>query len=506
MRTPDILRFLLGLKLKKHRFEKGLSLQALSKLSGLSSSYLNEIEKGKKYPKFDKLLLLAKGLKIKIDDLSGQKVDKTWRPLTDFLQSEFFKNFPLETFGMNRGDLYDLMSHNPQKFSSLIATFVGLARHYEMDPQEFSKLALRSFQESKENFFPEIEELADEWCGKLSYTDDGHLEEASLIEVLSEKYDYSIPQTLKQKLPCWPDSGVIFYSGKRPKLLFHEALDRYQRLFHLAKELGFCVLDLTRNDPIEMAFDRGSFIDRQNDLKAFVFACALLWPREVFKKELARLFKKKSFCEETLLSILKKGPFLPEIFIQRMAQIIPQSFGPKNLFYLKVESVPIEQGGPFKVTDEFHLSKLHFPHESRLKQHYCRRWGSLKTLNQWIEEGKTVRPDTTYRGLLKVQKSRVLDSDDVYFCVTLASQRMWDGEFMGAPYSVTLGIAMDQTLKEAVHFLDDPHIPEKKVGQTCETCPIQNCLERVAPSYIYDKKKKREEEEKVLKEFCQRHY
>ena len=64
VKTPELLKFLLGLKLRKLRFEKGLSLQALSQLSGLSSSYLNEIEKGKKYPKVDKLILLAKSLKI----------------------------------------------------------------------------------------------------------------------------------------------------------------------------------------------------------------------------------------------------------------------------------------------------------------------------------------------------------------------------------------------------------------------------------------------------------
>ena len=68
MKTPELLKFLLGLKLRKFRFEKGLSLQGLSKLSGLSSSYLNEIEKGKKYPKVDKLILLAKSLKIRLAD------------------------------------------------------------------------------------------------------------------------------------------------------------------------------------------------------------------------------------------------------------------------------------------------------------------------------------------------------------------------------------------------------------------------------------------------------
>ena len=47
----DYIKLIFGLKLKQIRTEKNLSLFGLSKLSGLSKSYLNEIEKGKKYPK-----------------------------------------------------------------------------------------------------------------------------------------------------------------------------------------------------------------------------------------------------------------------------------------------------------------------------------------------------------------------------------------------------------------------------------------------------------------------
>ena len=505
MKTPDMIKFLLGLKLKKYRFEKGLSLQALSKVSGLSSSYLNEIEKGKKYPKVDKLLLLAKGLKIKMEDLSGPKVDKTWRPLTDFLESDFYKNFPLETFGMNRGDLYDLMSHNPQKFSSLIATFVGLARHYEMEPLEFSKLAFRSYQESKDNHFPGIEKEADEWRSKL-FKDGKTPEVDFLISFLKKNYRYEVLILADNDLPCWPESGVVYIPKKRPKLIFHESLDAPHRLFYLAKELGFCVLGLKREDPFDLSFDRGSFLDRKNELKAFYFACALLWPKDVYSLELKSLFGKKAFCEKSLLSILSKGPFLPEIFIQRMAQIIPQSFGLKNLFYLRMEMPSQSEEEHFKLTDELHLSKLHFPHESRLNQHYCRRWASLSSLKEWISEGKGVKPKTSYYGHLKVQKSRSVDSDQVYFCVSLASQKMWGGKFKGSPYTVTLGLGIDNSLKKNVSFWKDSSVEEKVVGQTCETCSLRDCSDRVVPSQLNDKKRKREKERDGLKDFCQQHF
>ena len=46
----EYIRLIFGLKLKQIRTEKNLSLFGLSKLTNISKSYLNEIEKGKKYP------------------------------------------------------------------------------------------------------------------------------------------------------------------------------------------------------------------------------------------------------------------------------------------------------------------------------------------------------------------------------------------------------------------------------------------------------------------------
>ena len=63
------LQYIIGMKLRNFRQEKGLGLKQLSSLTGLSASYINEIEKGKKYPKAEKIMLLAEGLGVNYDDL-----------------------------------------------------------------------------------------------------------------------------------------------------------------------------------------------------------------------------------------------------------------------------------------------------------------------------------------------------------------------------------------------------------------------------------------------------
>ena len=63
------LRYIIGMKLRSFKQEKGFGLKQLAALTGLSASYINKIEKGKKYPKAEKMMMLAEGLGVEYDDL-----------------------------------------------------------------------------------------------------------------------------------------------------------------------------------------------------------------------------------------------------------------------------------------------------------------------------------------------------------------------------------------------------------------------------------------------------
>jgi transcriptional regulator with XRE-family HTH domain len=83
------------LKLKQIRTDNKLSLFGLSKLSGFSKSYLNEIEDGKKYPKPDKLAILSEKLDVPYDQMLSLKSDKNLAPVGDLLQSKILQEIPL---------------------------------------------------------------------------------------------------------------------------------------------------------------------------------------------------------------------------------------------------------------------------------------------------------------------------------------------------------------------------------------------------------------------------
>ena len=92
----DFIKTVFGLKLRQQRQKKNWSLQDLADKTKLSKSYLNEIENGKKYPKHDKIIQLADVLNCKFDDLVSTKLDKNLAPFSEILQSDFFKEVPLE--------------------------------------------------------------------------------------------------------------------------------------------------------------------------------------------------------------------------------------------------------------------------------------------------------------------------------------------------------------------------------------------------------------------------
>mgnify|MGYP000477306736 CR=1 FL=1 len=129
MITEQNIRLIFGLKLRQLRQKKGLSPKALSQLSGVSVSYLNEIEKGKKYPKTDKILLLSESLDVPYDHLVSLKLDKNLAPIGEILQSKILKEIPLELFGIKENNLIDIIANAPAKVNAFISTIIKIAQN-----------------------------------------------------------------------------------------------------------------------------------------------------------------------------------------------------------------------------------------------------------------------------------------------------------------------------------------------------------------------------------------
>jgi XRE family transcriptional regulator, fatty acid utilization regulator len=474
MIEEEYIRLIFGLKLKQIRTEKNLSLFGLAKVTGLSKSYLNEIEKGKKYPKRDKILILAEALESNYDHLVSLKLDKNLAPIGEILQSNILKEIPLELFGIKEADLIDIIAEAPLKVNAFISTLFEIAKHYNLTRESFFLAALRSYQEANNNYFEEMESQVEKFAKAYSIDLSKKISTKELEEILIEEYGYSINnEELSQHKELINLRSVFVPTSKT--LLVSSETDDSQRMFIYAKEIAYNYLNIT--DRLYtfswIKFER--FDQVLNNFLASYFAGALLIPRKTLVKDLKLFFEKAIFDGDAFQTLMAKYTDSPETFYQRLTNILPKDFNLKNLFFLRFSFKP--EKSDIKLTKELHITNLLEPHANESNEHYCRRWISLQTLNKL--------PNTSEEHLFDSQISTYTHSAVDYFTMSSATK---DPFKKGYYRSIGFGIMITPNSTSKINFLKDENLKRREVGVTCESCRISDCQERVAPAKTIERK------------------
>ncbi|MBC7428881.1 MAG: helix-turn-helix domain-containing protein, partial [Bacteriovorax sp.] len=283
LKKKMVLKFILGLKIRQLRDKRDLSLKELADLSDLSVSYLNEIEKGKKYPKIEKLAALAQGLQIDLGELVSFKTGKNLHPLLKFLESDMVEKVPLELFGLSESDVMDLMGHDPEKFASFVLTILQVSRSFDIKMEDIYSAALKSYIEAHDNYFPEIEKLAKKMRSEWRFESD-EIKIEQIKSVLKKNYKYEIDeQTIGQQKTLSQTRFLVKRSHPATIYLNSKSKDT-EKIFVMAKELGHLVLG-TKKVPGEMNLG-----EKLDDFKTSYFAGALLLEEKIFSKDLKQIF------------------------------------------------------------------------------------------------------------------------------------------------------------------------------------------------------------------------
>ncbi|MBI3500331.1 MAG: helix-turn-helix domain-containing protein [Bacteroidetes bacterium] len=373
------IKIIFGLKIKQLRSEQNLSLVELAEKSHLSVSYLNEIEKGKKYPSGEKIASLSKALDIPYDKLVSIKLHKAHAPIASVLDSKILDEIPFEMFGIDRHKLVELISNAPAKVNAFISTIIEVARNHEFTQEHFLLAVLRSYQESHENYFPELEKSANSFAEKHSINNKVSVKPATLQKILEKEFGYEVNDT---ELPTYKEikhMRAVSLEGKK-KLLLNPALDDSQRAFIMAREIGFHYLHLKERPFTLPLMKVESFDHVLNNFKASYFAGALLMNEQSLVADMEKFFSAKKWSEENFLKLISKYTSSHETFIHRLTNILPYHFNLNNLFFLRFDN---KIGtGHYALTKELHLNQLHNPHGSNLDEHYCRRWVSIRVLKE----------------------------------------------------------------------------------------------------------------------------
>ena len=476
------LKLIMGLKLRQLRVEKGLSLAELATATGISISYLNEIEKGKKLPKPDKISVLANALEVSYDWLVSMKMNKKLAPVAEILQSKMMKEVLLDVFGIDKSQLLDLLARAPVKLNAFLNTVIEISRNYGMRVENFYFSALRSYQEMHENYFAEIEESVDDFY-KIHHLDlPESLSWENLRDILVKSYNCRVEEDGLSNQPELKELRSVYLPGKNARLLLNINLNRTQKAFILAREIGFQFLNLTERPYTTSWVEFDSFEQVLNNFKASYFASALLLPREALVERIGELLGRSAFNFHDWIKVLDDFRVSPEIFAHRLTSLLPRYFGIQELFFLRFT----QRNGTdhFELTKEMHLAGLHNPHANMMHEAYCRRWISiniLKNLSVQLKKGLYSSP------LCFAQRSRYFVNEKEYLILSFAKPSL---EGTGINHSISIGLLLTSQVKKKVQFWNDPAIPIRMVGETCQRCPAVDCAERIAEPVVLMKEQR----------------
>jgi XRE family transcriptional regulator, fatty acid utilization regulator len=471
------VKLIMGLKLKQLRTEKGMSLAELSMLTGISVSYLNEIEKGKKSPKADKVSALATALDVSYDWLVSLKMNKKLAPVAEILQSSIMKEILLDVFGIDKTQLLELLSRVPVKLNAFLNTVIEVSRNYGMRVENFYFAALRSYQEMHENYFDDMESAVDQFILHHNIDVSKPVAPEILAEILQTKYNYSIEDDGLSSQPELKELRSVLLSGPRPRLLLNRNLSRTQKAFILGREIGFQFMGIMERPLTTSWVELDSFEQVLNNFKGSYFSCALLLNRQQLVKRLEDVFARDKFDSQEIVRIMDDFGVSPEIFTHRMTTLLPRFFGIQELFFLRFGNR--NGSDEFELTKEMHLAGLHNPHANMMNEHYCRRWISINILKELTFQ---LRKGLYHRPLCMAQRSRYFGTENEYLIISFAKPAM-DG--MNVNNSISVGLLLTNQLKKKVKFWNDPAIPIRMVGETCQRCPATDCVERVAsPEFL----------------------
>jgi predicted transcriptional regulator len=221
---------------------------------------------------------------------------------------------------------------------------------------------------------------------------------------------------------------------------------------------------------------------------ASYFAGALLLPRQLVVGKINDFLNKEKPNPEEFVALIESFEVSPESFYQRLTNLLPKDFHLKNLFFLRMSH---KFGSDvYQIKKELHITNQQEPHANETNEHYCRRWVSVKTIDEAIKQNKP--------HFFDAQISSYVHSGNEYLVFSSATK---DPFLHDTIRSISVGILINPAMKKKFKFIEGKPLVKRIVGVTCETCDVKNCFERAAPPIALEQKKRHENTDLVVQQF-----
>jgi len=446
----------IGPKIKAFRRQLGLQANKLAEDLGISPSYLNLIESGKRKIDGDLLLLVCDKLKIQLSDLTSKSDLNLYNNISEILDDALFEDLDILA-----PEVKDLVSTNPKigkailrlgdilkkKDHELINKIEKLSgKIVDNRKNSFPGEVIVDFIQENKNYFPKLEEFAEKVFSEIQKNN--RTRYVSLTDYLYSKYSI----TVKDIIPEDDKPFSKIYHKNKKELLLSDYNSLETKKLYAAAQIAQEGASKIINEYLE-TFKFPS--DESKDLAkvALLNYCgaAILMPYKLFHAECKKLKYDLELLQNTFATSF-----------EQIAHRVTCLQDPK-LPGIPFHMLRVDMAG--NISKRFSMSGIEIPRYGGA----CPRWNVYSAFT---------RPN-----VIQVAVSKMTNGEK-YICIARTVEK-GVGKF-GKPKGM-LSIGLGCEAKYAKDFIYTEHMDvhdkkiETPIGVSCRTCDRLDCAQRAFP-------------------------
>ena len=446
----------IGPKIKAFRRQLGLQANKLSEQLGISPSYLNLIESGKRKIDGDLLLKVCEELKIELSDLTNKSDLNLANNLSELLGDELFED--LDILGP---EVQDLVNTNPKIARALIK----LGDNYKQKGQEivskvenisgkiidgrktsFPGEVVSDFLQENKNYFSKLEKFADDIFNRIQINNRATY--MALCDFLKTEYGVKVKDVLPEDGK--PFSKIYYKSQKELYLSDYVALET-KKLYaaaQIAQEGAMVVIESYLSE-----FKFPSEESKKLTKVALLNYCgaAILMPYKLFHQECMKQKYDLELLQNTFACTFEQ-------IAHRVTCLQDPKLPGIPFHFLRVDVAG-------NISKRFSLSGIEIPRYGGA----CPRWNVYSAFS---------RP-----GVIQAAVSK-MSNGEKYVCIARTVEK-GVGRYGKKKSILSIGLGCQAKYAKDFVYTENLDLNDKKteipIGVSCRTCDRLDCSQRAFP-------------------------
>ena len=446
----------IGPKIKAFRRQVGMQANKLAEELGISPSYLNLIEKGKRKIDGDLLINVCEKLRIELSDLTSKTDLNLENNISELLSDDLFED--LDILGP---EVKDLVSTNPKIAKALIK----LGDNFKQKDHEivnkvenisgkiidsrkaaFPGEVISDFLQENKNFFPKLENFANIIFEKVKQNN--RTRYIALCNFLKDEYGITVKDVI-------PEEGKPFskiYKAKEKELFLSDYLSIETKKLHAAAQISLEGASKEIDEYLS-TFNFPSDEAKKLTRVALLNYCgaAILMPYKLFHKECKELKYDLELLQNTFATSFEQVAHRVTCLQDPKLPGIPFHF------------LRVDVAG--NISKRFSLSGIEIPRYGGA----CPRWNVYSAFS---------RP-----GVIQAAVSKMTNGEK-YVCIAKTVEK-GIGRYGQKKSILSIGLGCEAKFAKDFVYTENLDLNDKKselpIGVSCRTCDRLDCSQRAFP-------------------------